>query len=283
MENITASLACCCLVILFVFSLYVPGLGLPRNHPRTVRRRIYATAIVCGVGPGMLYFLLDFSEQLTLSTFLGLLGIRWTGVLTAALFPCVLILLLYTGCLVQLVLEEEKTWTDIRLKRKDLILRDYFVAPIAEELIFRACMLMVLLSAFEKYRAISVCPLFFGLAHMHHLIEWFRAKNGSSFSQACCTILLQVVYTSIFGLFAAFVFVRTQHLLGIVLSHSLCNMMGLPPIEDALQHPKKCYIMSSYVIGVILFVFLLFPLTEPLMYSEQIWCVYIYTPRISRL
>lgn len=266
MKIIIACLACCSLAILFVFSLYVVDLGLPRNHPRTVRRRIYATGTVCGVGPWMIYLLLYHSEQLTLQTFLSLLGIRWTGLLTAALCPCVLVLLLYTGSLVQLVLEGE-SWRNISFKRKDLILRDYFIAPFAEELIFRACMLTVLSSTFGKYWAVSVSPLFFGLAHLHHLMEWFRAKNGTSFSQACCTVLLQVAYTSIFGLFAAFVFVRTRHLPGIVLAHSLCNVMGLPPIEDAVQHPKKYYIMTSYVVGIVLFVFLLFPLTEPSLYS----------------
>lgn len=267
MEIVVACFACGFLAILFVFGLYVVDPGLPRSHPRTVRRRIYATGVVCALGPGIIYLLLFRSEGINFPTFLSLLGIRWNRLLTATLSPCALVLLLYTGCLIQFILEGE-SWRNITFKRNDLILRDYFVAPFAEELIFRACMLTILSSAIGNYWAISISPLFFGLAHLHHLIEWFRVKDGT-FCQACATVLLQVAYTSVFGLFAAFVFLRTRHLSGIVLAHSLCNMMGLPPIEEAFYHPRKYCIMTSYIIGLILFVILLLPVTEPSLYSIQ--------------
>ena len=265
MEAVIACLVCSSLVVLFLISLYFVDVGLPRNHPVTVRRRISVAIVMCGAGPSLLLLLLHFSESLSLPIFVSLLGIRWNGLLAAAIFPCVLVLILYTGNLVQLVLEGQ-SWRNVTSKRKDLILRDYIVAPFAEELIFRACMLTVLSPAFGDYRAIMVCPVFFGLAHLHHLIEWYRVKDGITFSQACLSVLLQVGYTSVFGLFSAFIFVRTQHLTGIVLAHSLCNVMGLPPVDEAWQHPNRNFLIASYFVGIIVFIFLLFPLTEPVLY-----------------
>ncbi len=56
-------------------------------------------------------------------------------------------------------------------------LRTLAVGPLAEELVFRGCMLPVLLSAgLTPLQACLQCPLIFGLAHLHHAYE--RVKNG---------------------------------------------------------------------------------------------------------
>lgn len=40
--------------------------------------------------------------------------------------------------------------------------------------------------------------------------------------------LFQFTYTSLFGFFAAFVFIRTGNVYSVLLAHSFCNWMGLP-------------------------------------------------------
>jgi prenyl protein peptidase len=40
--------------------------------------------------------------------------------------------------------------------------------------------------------------------------------------------LFQFTYTSLFGFFAAFVFLRTGNVYSVILAHSFCNWMGLP-------------------------------------------------------
>lgn len=49
--------------------------------------------------------------------------------------------------------------------------RNQVVAPLSEEWTFRACMLPLLLQCFSQTTAIFICPLFFGVAHFHHLVE----------------------------------------------------------------------------------------------------------------
>ena len=265
MEFLIACLACVFLTVLFVSSLYFVDSGLSRNHFSTVRTRIFATAVVCVLSFGLLYLLLLVYDGISLVTYLDLLGIRTNGIIAGTLCPCLLVMLLYTGYLVQWICE--RSWRQVTWKRLDLMARDYVIAPFAEEFIFRACMLVVLCSAMDKYGAIFLPPLLFGLAHMHHLMEWYRGKVAVPFSQACLNILLQVTYTSIFGLFTAFVFIRTRNLLGIVLAHSLCNVMGLPPLEDVLENSWKKVIIAAYISGIFFFVYFLFPLTDPVLFE----------------
>lgn len=57
------------------------------------------------------------------------------------------------------------------------------------------------------------------------------------------------------------------HLVGPVLCHSFCNHMGFPALSTALEHPHRLTILSCYLLGVLLFLLLLFPLTDPLYYG----------------
>lgn len=60
--------------------------------------------------------------------------------------------------------------------------RNQVVAPLSEEWTFRACMLPLLLQCFTPATAIFVCPLFFGVAHFHHVVE--RVKMGMGIRHA---------------------------------------------------------------------------------------------------
>ena len=257
---------CCLLSVFFVFSLYFVDPGLPRNHPQTVVRRIWAIGVVCFSAPCLLYlFLISHYEPLSPVMFASLLGVRWNGFMSAVCYPTVLTLILYAGPLFQNWIDADVSLCVID-QRKDIVLRNFLIAPLAEELIFRACMLPLLSPALGEWRAILFCPLFFGLAHVHHLIDWYRRDDKTSFNQACFSVFLQFCYTSIFGIYTGFLFVRTRHLICIVLCHSLCNLMGLPPIELVFEHSRKGVIISVYILGAFLFLLLLFPFTNPDFY-----------------
>lgn len=59
---------------------------------------------------------------------------------------------------------------------KELIwIRNYVVAPLSEELVFRACMLVLIIHCTRPMTAVFVCPIFFGAAHLHHMVE--QVKN----------------------------------------------------------------------------------------------------------
>ncbi len=84
--------------------------------------------------------------------------------------------------------------------------------PINQEIVFRACMLPLLRASLlpssppsspnhANTRAILLSPLLFGLAHLHH--GWQRvAREGVPLKQALLGVLLQFVYTGVFGWFA---------------------------------------------------------------------------------
>ncbi|XP_005752809.1 CAAX prenyl protease 2 [Pundamilia nyererei] len=103
-------------------------------------------------------------------------------------------------------------------------------------------------------------------AHFHHVIELLRFRQGTLLG-IFLSAVFQFSYTAVFGAYTAFIFIRTGHLIGPVLCHSFCNYMGFPAISTALEHPYRLTVLSSYLLGVLLFFLLLFPFTDPSYYS----------------
>ena len=257
---LVASLGLGCI---FVLSLYVVDPGLPRDHPTTIRRRIAAILCTCLAAPGYLWLWSDGAASGG-TPLLDVLGIRWVGLLQAFGYPLLLVAVLYAGPIVQHVTSDEPWYAN---ERKDIIVRNYLVAPFAEEFVFRGCMVPLLLPSLGVTCTMVFCPLFFGLAHVHHLVEW--AKRGeTSLVTACINILFQLCYTSIYGMFSAFVLLRTGHLVSAIVTHAFCNMMGFPDFGGVRTHSRPALVGVSYVMGLAGFFLLLTPLTEPSLYSQ---------------
>ena len=82
--------------------------------------------------------------------------------------------------------------------------------------------------------------MIFGIAHLHHLNQGIiaRKRAGQSYLSAVLTpsiiipgiiqSLFQFTYTSLFGIFAMFVYLRTGNVYSCILAHTFCNWMGLP-------------------------------------------------------
>ncbi|CAF94184.1 unnamed protein product [Tetraodon nigroviridis] len=103
-------------------------------------------------------------------------------------------------------------------------LRNQVVAPLTEELVFRACMLPMLVPCAGPSAAIFTCPLFFGVAHFHHVIEQLRFRQGSV-TGIFLSAVFQFSYTAVFGAYTAFVFIRTGE-------------EPLAPLATTLQAPR---------------------------------------------
>ncbi|XP_062892291.1 CAAX prenyl protease 2 isoform X2 [Mobula hypostoma] len=213
---------------------------------------------------------------------LTLLGIHLEGILAAACFPLLLTMVLFVGPLIQLVMDYSwdlfdglKMFLDPRCWAQCLAdmrwMRNQVVAPLTEELVFRACMLPMLVPCTGLSRAIVTCPLFFGVAHFHHVIELLKFRQGTVVG-IFLSAVFQFSYTAVFGAYTAFIFIRTGHLIGPVLCHSFCNYMGFPAIGAVIEHPQKLMIFFFYVLGVVLFLLLLFPLTDPTLYGTLAIC-----------
>ncbi|KAG7028101.1 CAAX prenyl protease 2, partial [Cucurbita argyrosperma subsp. argyrosperma] len=223
--------------------------------------------------------------------------------------------------------------------------RNYVVAPLTEELVFRACMIPVLLSGgFKPTTVIFLCPILFSLgkldtssfwqlklpymrvcectlisslwgmtlffsvlfvlfricscvspylyeygatfqgfqieiscsctihilfhhhvaAHLNHFMEYYDKQNNN-LTKTVMVVGLQLCYTVVFGSYASFLFVRTGHLLAPLVAHVFCNFMGLP----VLFSRRRGVVSLAFVVGMVGFLWLLFPMTSPHLFNEK--------------
>ena len=267
----TALLSCLVLSASYVGSLYTTKCGLPRDNPSTIKQRMWRVSIVCFMGPIFVYFIVDNGTKVA---FLRHLGIHANNIAFATLLPVFLTTILFAGP-ITLYLSTE----GLHGIQEEILTTEYFsdlkwyrtvvVAPISEELIFRACMMPLLVPVYGAVQSIFIAPLFFGLAHFHHIREEIRKGNK------VFTILLascfQFLYTTVFGIYSAFIFLRTGNLIGPILCHSFCNMIGFPDF-GSIPHCRHPLLVSfMFILGLFLFSFLLFPLTSPYIYESVYW------------
>ncbi|KAE8212470.1 hypothetical protein CF327_g3897 [Tilletia walkeri] len=205
--------------------------------------------------------------------------------LPAALLPLGLTTSLFLGPLFETWLDEELlpgqrdwSWKECVASKFDNIwaLRNYIIAPLTEELVFRACILNFHhASGASKSTLVFVTPLYFGVAHLHH--AWESYVQGGRTKQALVRGVLQscfqFAFTSVFGWYANFLFLRTNSIISAVLCHSFCNMMGFPNPAGAIQrHPRyKTAIVGSYLVGIATFAYSLWKVTEPALYGGSVF------------
>ena len=174
------------------------------------------------------------------------------------------------------------------------VARNLIFAPITEEIAFRSMMIPVLYAAFTAAASSDVSniessqnsgkfyltpvqiallsPAYFALAHIHHIFE--KTRGGTPLKMAVLQVTIQLTYTSIFGVIAALIFMRTYSIAGPILSHFICNVCGLPDM-DFMKPPRSRYASQTsclfnvrylflflHALGLVLFTFVLFPLTE---------------------
>ncbi|ELK13286.1 CAAX prenyl protease 2 isoform X4 [Pteropus alecto] len=275
--------SCLSLACSYVGSLYVWKSELPRDHPAVIKRRFTSVLVVSSLSPLCVLLWRELTGIQPGTSLLSLMGFRLEGIFPAALLPLLLTMILFLGPLMQLSMDcpcdladglkvvlAPRSWarclTDMRW------LRNQVIAPLTEELVFRACMLPMLAPCTGLGPAVFTCPLFFGVAHFHHIFEQLRFRQ-SSVGSIFLSAAFQFSYTAVFGAYTAFLFIRTGHLIGPVLCHSFCNYMGFPAVCAALEHPQRRPLLAGYALGVGLFLLLLQPLTDPKLYGSLPLCV----------
>ncbi|KAI9548214.1 hypothetical protein NQZ68_010433 [Dissostichus eleginoides] len=270
-------LSCLLLACLYVGSLYIWRSSLPRDHPSVIKRRSASVLLVSALSPAVVKAWMHWADIRVNAFVLELMGVRLEGLVPAAILPLILTLAFYLGPLVHSAMDNPKGFSgelqsllDVQSWRwcvRDAVwLRNQLVAPVTEELVFRGAMLPMLVPCTGPTAAIFIAPLFFGVAHFHHIIEQ-RRLHKDSMSIILMVSGTQFLYTTLFGAFTAFIFMRTGHVVGPVVCHAFCNSQGLPDLTSALQHPQKSAILLSYLLGLLLFLVLLFPLTDPFLYG----------------
>ncbi|TXG58286.1 hypothetical protein EZV62_016115 [Acer yangbiense] len=287
-----AVIACVFLTLFYVAILYAPTLILRLPPPSSLKnfliRRFVCAAISSVVS--LLFSALILPIRIEeASSLVGVYGIRSDHMWQAVVFPLSLTSLMYAGSLVLKSMSLLKSWKKnmndgggvssdciksalqtfldymISMASDVMAWRNYVVAPLTEELVFRACMIPLLLcGGFKIYTVIFLCPVFFSLAHLNHLMEMYSHQNYSLL-KASMAVGLQLGYTVVFGWYASFLFVRTGNLVSPLVAHIFCNFMGLP----VMFARKRGLVSLAFVGGMAAFAWLLFPMTRPDLYNNK--------------
>ena len=93
--------------------------------------------------------------------------------------------------------------------------------------------------------------------------------------------LFQFSYTYIFGVYSAFLFIRTGHFFPSFAAHALCNSLGIPDVMNLIafndgQAKRKFFYMVCYIIGLWLFATNLYVLTQSNYYYSNTSSFVIY-------
>lgn len=109
--------------------------------------------------------------------------------------------------------------------------RNIVAGPVTEEILFRSASVPLMLLAHASVaETIFLSPVIFGLAHFHHFYEFRLTHPGVPLAAALARSVFQLGFTTVFGAYATFVYVRTGSLLAVCAVHAFCNCMGLPRV-----------------------------------------------------
>jgi prenyl protein peptidase len=107
--------------------------------------------------------------------------------------------------------------------------RNLVAGPVTEEILFRSASVPLMLLARASIKeTIFLSPVVFGLAHFHHFYEFRLTNPGVPFAAALARTVFQLGFTTVFGAYATFIYIRTGSLLAVCAVHAFCNTMGLP-------------------------------------------------------
>ncbi|KAJ2725635.1 CAAX prenyl protease [Coemansia sp. Benny D115] len=259
---------------LYVIGIYLVSALFPlaevslhdRNHPHVIKQRIrgalLATTISLLAAASLLHSWLDQASVL------GLLGLDPKRIVGSVIVSLVLVSTLYLGPLVLDHLDgrlfDWEAWrrAPANLWAQPGLMRNYVVGPVTEELVYRSVVVSLWRAAgISVNRTVFLSPLIFGFAHVHHALSQYR--SGSSAKAALLGMLFQVPYTTLFGWFAAAVFIRTGSVWGPVAAHIFCNVQGLPDVGRIDGYPRyRYFIWLAFVSGLVGFIVLFEPMTR---------------------
>lgn len=137
-----------------------------------------------------------------------------------------------------------------------IYLRNLMFAPLTEEILFRGSIVSALArTTLSTGSIVTIAPLFFGSAHIHHAVV--KLRQGDSPLTVAIQTAVQFAYTSFFGSYASFAYLRSRSILAVTLSHSFCNAMGLPDLQFVRKgghlYSYRMWLLAAHVGGVVAF------------------------------
>lgn len=251
-SSILTSLSLTCLVpIIYVALLYVWRERI-RDHPRTIQLRFVSVTIATLISLLLVHTFVPTGDR----PFCSLVGACFhdTSIFDALLLPILITAILFMGPLV--VLWHTYTWSEwLDLIREELIdlqsFRNYVIAPITEETIFRGVICAFLsMTLSNKWVILMISSYVFAVAHTHHY--FFQSMQGLAEISAAAG-LFQVVYTFLFGFYSGMFYLKTGSILTSIALHIFCNFMGFPDMDTLYSRSKY---WSATVIGFSLWIIL---------------------------
>ncbi|GMK58236.1 hypothetical protein CspeluHIS016_0502680 [Cutaneotrichosporon spelunceum] len=230
-----------------------------RDHPATMRMRMRAVSAATRLSLVGVFWTVktvgDYDVRGALVPTLNLLGLRSSGLhmpLAYLLAPTLFLGPLFASWL-DGTLPGQAKFGSFRWGLAER--RNYLVGPVTEELLFRSCIIAVsILGSMSASWLVFGTPLWFGLAHAHHALQTYRdgGRTRDALWRAGLGCLFQMSYTTLFGWFASYLYIRTGSVLPPVVSHVFCNIMGIyGPGTASRRHPShKLAISVAYLAGV---------------------------------
>ncbi|SPN98308.1 related to CAAX prenyl protease 2 [Cephalotrichum gorgonifer] len=236
--------------LLYVLPLYAskrtrPSPTLSRDSPLVIQARITSVTVSTALCSVLTFLILsarsdDGSDSGSISP-LRAMG-YWPLGLWHSLRSLALVALLFAGPLYEalVVYGMWKDWTTLQplydIWYEWTSWRNFVVGPVTEELLFRSAAVPLLVGAGVSLgKIVFLTPIIFGLAHIHHFYEFRLTHPHVPIIAAVARSLLQLTYTTLFGAYATFIFLRTGSLLAIIIVHAFCNAMGLPRFWGHVQ------------------------------------------------
>ncbi|BFZ63405.1 CAAX prenyl protease [Saitoella coloradoensis] len=259
--------------ILYIHPRSRPTPTLSKDSPQIIRLRALSVTVACLISTSLTAIYAKSRYEDLWHGGLRVLGFG-EGTCGDVVRALGLVFVLYIGPLVKWLIWENGLRFVPRNVKENLTSwigwRNYIIGPFTEELVFRACVIPLHLLAHEsRTKIIFYTPLFFGLAHIHHFYEFRLTHSEVPVSVALFRTLFQFTYTTLFGWFASFVWLRTGSTWACVAVHTLCNVMGLPETGSELRGWKKTAYRAALVGGMVGFGMLLCPWTNGNRYELE--------------
>ncbi|RWA11162.1 hypothetical protein EKO27_g3924 [Xylaria grammica] len=217
-----------------------PSRTLSRDAPSVIRARITSVSLTCVVCSFITFIILTSQGRTTNGDALHYMG-YWPLGLTEASRSLLLTTILFSGPLYETLLVDGgwRQWLTLypvsSLFREWIRWRNIIAGPFTEEVLFRSASVpLMIIAQTSVTQTIFLSPVIFGLAHFHHFYEFRVTHPHDPVVTGLLRSLLQFTYTSLFGAYATFLFLRTGSLLAIFVVHAFCNTMGLPRLWGRL-------------------------------------------------
>ncbi|KAK3380044.1 hypothetical protein B0T24DRAFT_180056 [Lasiosphaeria ovina] len=218
-----------------------PSPTLSRDAPSVIRARIRSVSISCLLCCAATLAVLTRGADASPADALHLMGL-WPPALADTARAVLLTALLFAGPLFAYFVVDVGWREWLRLEPVLALWEDWMTwrnivaGPVTEEVLFRAASVPLMLVARTPVRqTIFLSPVLFGLAHVHHFYEFRLTQPQVPVAAAVLRSVFQLSFTTLFGAYATFLFVRTGSLPAVCAVHAFCNCMGLPRLWGRVQ------------------------------------------------